>query len=220
MNSGADTNIQARKSHFFFRGFFFVCFFSYFWNYLLLSLTLSGTALNISHWFFLILSGTLGAAHCSFISLLGLFFFFPLSFSLQTVSHLTPNPFISTLNFSVTAKILWVFVFVFLLVSVKDVFPLGDQPHQGPIVCILPPPRSPSHFDPNSTVPFTCPSVLSNPQQKKACWKEETRLAASLHYHVASTISMSLKLPLPVSQNHWISNIFKTSKRWLSSTGN
>lgn len=49
MNSGADTNIQARKSHFFFRGFFFVCFFSYFWNYLLLSLTLSGTALNISH---------------------------------------------------------------------------------------------------------------------------------------------------------------------------
>lgn len=78
MNSGADTNIQARKSHFFLEGFFFVCFFSYFWNYLLLSLTLSGTALNISHWFFLILSGTLGAAHCSFISLLGLFFFFSL----------------------------------------------------------------------------------------------------------------------------------------------
>ena len=151
------------------------------------------------------------------------FFFFPFLFFSPNCLSPDSQPFyltISTLNFSLTAKILGGFVFVFLLISVKDVFPLGDQPHQGPVVSILPPPRSPSHFDPNSAVPFTCPSVLSNPQQKKACWKEETRLVVSLHYHVAATISMSLKLPLPVSQNHWIWNILKTSKRWLSSTGN
>lgn len=214
---------SSQNRSFFLEVFFFLSFFfNYLWNCLLLNITLSGTTLNISHWFFLILSGTLGAAHYSFISLLGLFFFPFLFFSPNCLSP-DSQPFyltISTLNFSLTAKILWVFVFVFLLVSVKDVFPLGDQPHQGPIVSILPPPRSPSHFDPNSAVPFTCPSVLSNPQQKNACWKEETRLVVSLHYHFAATISMSLKLPLPVSQNHWICNILKTSKRWLSSTGN
>lgn len=219
MNSGADTNIQARKSLFFFRVFVFVFFFSYFWYYLLLSITLSGTALNISHWFFLILSGTLGAAHCSFISLLGLFFFFsvclfhsklsltwlPTLLSQHLTSPLQPKfcGFLSLSSFWSQ----WKMFFLLATSLTRDPLSVFCHPLGLQATLIL-------------TLLCLLPVLLSNPQQKKACWKEETRLAVSLHYHVASTISMSLKLPLPVSQNHWISYILKTSKRWLSSTGN